>query len=160
MGERAEIVPIPRLHYHIHPKKPQPAGYGWRFRFTIAKNPFGPAAKPELYDYPAQKRCLQTAANVQKRRVRSHVPPPRFLDFLLLVVNTLWVHVQFIIGLKSGYARRVSSRFRQSDSGYSAAGDLGLHHGLDGLFALACDANGELIERGHHGVMATEQTCQ
>ena len=34
VGERAEIVPIPRLHYHIHPKKPQPAGYGWRFRFT------------------------------------------------------------------------------------------------------------------------------
>ena len=72
------------------------------------------------------------------------------------------MHVQFIIGFKiGGYARgRSSSRFRQSDSGYSAAGDLGLHHGLDGLFALACDANGELIERGHHGVMATEQTCQ
>jgi len=34
VGERAEIVPIPRLHYHIHPKKPQPAGFGWRFRFT------------------------------------------------------------------------------------------------------------------------------
>jgi hypothetical protein len=46
------------------------------------------------------------------------------------------------------------------DSVYSAAGDLGLHHGLDGLFALACDANGELMEWGHHGVMATEQTCQ
>ena len=43
---------------------------------------------------------------------------------------------------------------------YSAAGDLGLHHGLDGLFALACDANGELIERGHHGVMIEDKsTC-
>ena len=44
-----------------------------------------------------------------------------------------------------------------SISVYSAAGDLGLHHGLDGLLALACDANGELIERGHHGVMPTEK---
>jgi hypothetical protein len=47
-----------------------------------------------------------------------------------------------------------------SISVYSAAGDLGLHHGLDGLFALACDANGELIERGHPGMVTTEQTCQ
>jgi hypothetical protein len=47
----------------------------------------------------------------------------------------------------------LKSRFCQSDSVYSAAGDLGLHHGLDVLFALTCDANGELIERGHHRVM-------
>ena len=33
-SERADIVPIPQLHYHTHPKKPQPAGEGWRFRFT------------------------------------------------------------------------------------------------------------------------------
>ena len=58
---------------------------------------------------------------------------------------------------RAGYARRsfvssFSSTIISFDI-YSAAGDLGLHHGLDGLFALACDANGELIERGHHGVM-------
>ena len=41
---------------------------------------------------------------------------------------------------------------------HSAAGDLGLHHGLDGLFALACDANGELIELGHHGVMIEDKS--
>ena len=64
--------------------------------------------------------------------------------------------MQFIIGFKIGYAR---DRGR-SDSEYSATGGLGLHHGLDGLFALACDANGELIELAHHGVIATEQTCQ
>ena len=51
-----------------------------------------------------------------------------------------------------------TSRFRQSDSVYSAAGDLGLHHGLDGLFALACDANGELIKQGHHGVMIEDKS--
>jgi hypothetical protein len=45
VGERADIVPIPQLHCQVHPKKPQPAGEEWRFRFTIvAKNPFGPAA--------------------------------------------------------------------------------------------------------------------
>jgi hypothetical protein len=65
------------------------------------------------------------------------------------------VHVQFIIGFKIRIRAVVSSI-----SVYSAVRDLGLHHGLDGLFVLACDANGELIERGHHGVMATEQTCQ
>ena len=73
------------------------------------------------------------------------------------------VHVQFIILLHvqgplymyriRADARRSSSRFRQSDSVYTAAGDLGLHRGLDGLFALACGANGELIERGNYGVM-------
>jgi hypothetical protein len=99
-----------------------------------------------------------TRKSCKTRRARPHVPSPRFL-----FVHAWWVSVQFITGFKiriRADARRSSSRFRQSDSGYSATGDLGLHHGLDGLFALACDANGELIERGHHGVMATEQTCQ
>ena len=72
------------------------------------------------------------------------------------------MHVQFIIGFKIRIRAgpRTRAVVRQSDSVYSATGGLGLHHGLDGLFALACDANGELIELGHHGVMATEQTCQ
>ena len=69
------------------------------------------------------------------------------------------MHKQLIIGFKiriRAYARRSSSRFRSGE--YSAAGDLGLHHGLDGLFALACDANGELIELGHHGVMIEDKS--
>jgi hypothetical protein len=87
--------------------------------------------------------------------------PPQSLTTARLILEGFCSNLQYMYMYRiRADARRSSSRFRQSDSVYTAAGDLGLHHGLDSLLALACDANGELIERGHHGVMATVQTCQ
>ena len=72
----------------------------------------------------------------------------------VIYMTPRWLCVQFIIGILNTDTRaRVRDRGYVSFNRHSAAGDLGLHHGLDGLFALTCDANGELIEWGHHGVM-------
>jgi hypothetical protein len=93
------------------------------------------------------------------RRVRTHVPA----HFVFAnAVSDVGVCAVYFIGAKKKGGRTTHAHRVVSSSSfssiiisfiYSAAGDLGLHHGLDGLSVLVCDANGELIERGHHGVM-------